>query len=291
MKGERILVAGCGDVGSALARVLVADGASVFGLRRRPDHLPPGVEPVAIDLRRPEEMTRLPAGVTCLVFAAAADSSAEDAYRAVYVNGLRNLLNGLAASGSVPARMVFTSSTGVYGQTGGEWVDETSATEPPGFSGRVMLEAEAVLAEHASRLGVAASSLRLGGIYGPGRTRLLDLVRSGRATCVEGGPRWTNRIHVEDAAEAVRHLLRIDEAGGAWVGVDDEPAEQCAVYDWLADRMGLPRPPRVPEASEARRGANASNKRCSNRRLRASGFRFRFPSFREGYAEMLAAGD
>ncbi|MBU6282532.1 SDR family oxidoreductase [bacterium] len=290
MKGERILVAGCGDVGSALARRLVADGATVFGLRRRPEHLPSDVVPIAIDLRRSEEMKRLPAGVTCLVFAAAADGSDEGSYRAIYVEGLRNLLSGLAASGSAPSRLVFTSSTAVYGQTGGEWVDETSSTEPPGFSGRVMLEAEALLAEHASPLGATAASIRLGGIYGPGRTRLVDLVRSGRATCAEGSCRWTNRIHVEDAADAVRHILRIGAAGGTWVGVDDEPADQCAVYDWLAERMGLPRPPRVPESAEARRGAEASNKRCSNRRLRASGFRFRFPSFREGYARMLEGG-
>jgi len=290
MARNEVLIAGCGEVGSALARRLVAEGAEVFGLRRRPVGLPDGVKPVALDLRDRAVGGALPRGVDTLVFAAAADGSDEASYRAVYVEGLRNVLEGLAEVGPGPSRIVFTSSTSVYGQSEGEWVDERSPTDPRGFSGRVMVEAESLVADWARRHSASGTSLRLGGIYGPGRTRLLDLVRSGRATCSEGPPTWTNRIHVEDAAAAVHHLLRLADGSGPWIGVDDEPAEQCRVYDWLADRLGVERPRRVP-AEAAGPVTEPPNRRCSNRRLRESGFRFRYPTFREGYAEMIRAGD
>ncbi|MFM7736805.1 MAG: NAD-dependent epimerase/dehydratase family protein, partial [Alphaproteobacteria bacterium] len=280
---------GCGDVGSALARMLLADGAIVHGLRRNVAALPAGVLPVPIDLRRRDDAGSLPPRVTSVVFSAAADASDEASYRSIYVEGFRNLLDGLVRAGASPSRLVFTSSTGVYGQTDGSWVDEASPTAPRGFSGTVMLEAEALVAQWAASRGAAAASIRLGGIYGPGRTRLVDLVRSGRATCREGEPSWTNRIHVEDAAGAVRHLLRLSEApDGTWVGVDDHPADSCEVYDWLADLLGVARPRRVPGLEDSTPGDGpAPNKRCSNRRLRQSGYRFRFPSYLEGYAAML----
>jgi nucleoside-diphosphate-sugar epimerase len=290
MAQNEVLIAGCGEVGSALARRLVADGADVFGLRRRPAGLPAGVRPLAIDLREGAMGGVLPRGVGTLVFSAAADAGDEASYRAVYVEGLRNVIEGLAEVGPGPSRIVFTSSTSVYGQSNGEWVDEKSATDPRGFSGRVMLEAESFVADWARRHSVSGTSLRLGGIYGPGRTRLVDLVRGGRATCSEDAPTWTNRIHVEDAAAAIHHLLRLEDGSGTWIGVDDEPAEQCRVYDWLAARLGVERPRRVPSGA-AGPAKDTPNRRCSNRRLRDSGFRFRYPTFREGYAEMIGAGD
>jgi nucleoside-diphosphate-sugar epimerase len=290
----RILLAGCGYVGSALAERLVADGHAVFGLRRRaaaPGALPAGVQPVAADLADAGALRAALAevehgGIDAVVYAAAADRGDDEAYRRAYVDGLRNVLGWVDAQGMRPPHVLFTSSTAVYAQEGGEWVDEDSPTRPTHFGGTRMLEAERLLAGAAG----GGTALRLGGIYGPGRTRLVDGVRAGRATIRPGGPRWTNRIHRDDAAGAVRHLLARVLAGErpdpVYVAVDDEPADEADVLRWLAARVGAPPPP-VAAAAEAREGRGASNKRCRNARLRAAGYRFRYPTFREGYAALL----
>jgi len=283
MTREHVLVAGCGYVGGALARRLVTDGHVVYGLCREPRGLPEGVTPLAADLTRPETLRSLPPDVDVVCFTAAAKAHADEAYRAVYVDGLRHLLGGLAASGARPRRLIFTSSTSVYGQTSGEWVDETSPCEPADFAGQRMLEAERLVRD-GPLPGVV---LRLGGIYGPGRTGLLEAVRRGTAAAGAGQPRYTNRIHRDDAAGAVRHLLRLDAPEDVYLGVDDDPAEFGQVVRWLADRLGAPPPPAEPPEGADRRRTRRGNKRCTNGRLRRSGYSFRYPTFREGYAMIL----
>lgn len=281
----RVLIAGCGDVGTALGLALAADGDQVLGLRRNPEHLPAPILPVRGDLVGAAGLAAASDGVTCLVYAASADGFSDDAYRSAYVEGLRNVLAALRAARAPLGRVLFTSSTAVYGQDDGGWVDETSATEPSGFSGRRLLEAEALLLGS----GVPASVLRLAGIYGRGRTRLIDEVRSGRATVPTGARVYTNRIHVADCAGAIRHLLRLSgaRADGVWLGVDHEPCERGVALDWIAERLGVARPHRVA-ADGAGARERGSNKRCSNAKLLGSGYVFRYPTFREGYADVLA---
>src|SRR5262245_26724205 len=279
----RILIAGCGDVGSALGLLLAADGHEVLGLRRRPERLPAPIHPVAGDLCDAATLAAIPADVELVAYTAAADAFDDDAYRRAYVDGVANLLGALRAAAAPVRRVLFTSSTAVYAQSDGGWVDESSPAEPVGFSGRRVLEGERLVA--GSRF--PAIILRLAGIYGPGRTRLVDRVRDRLATCSDGPPRWTNRIHRDDCAGAARHLLTLADAGPLWLGVDDEPADECVVLDWLAARLGVPPPHRVPSDPAASRRPQ-SNKRCSNRALVASGYALRYPTFREGYAALLA---
>lgn len=238
---------------------------------------------IRADLRRRDELSGLPREVDTLVFCASSDGFDEETYRTLYVDGLRNVVHALRTVGAPLRRVVFTSSTSVYGQSRGECVDEDSPTRPSGFSGRVMLEAERVVAG----LGPAGIVIRLAGIYGPGRRRLVDMVRQGKAVCREGAPRYTNRIHVEDCAGAIAHLLARDRSAGTWIGSDLDPADECEVFDWIADRLGLPRPPRTGGDAGVP-GRDGSNKRCSSARLRSAGYRFRYPTFRDGYAAMLA---
>jgi len=283
----RILVAGCGYVGSELARRLAADGHVVFGLRRSDHPLPEGVAALRADLcDRAGLRTALAevehGGIDAVVYAAAAAGADDEAYRRAYVAGLANVVEWADAQGMRPPRVLFTSSTAVYAQTDGSWVDEDSPTEPTHFSGVRMLEAERLVT------GAGGIALRLGGIYGPGRTRLVDGVRAGRATLRTGPPRWTNRIHRDDCAGAAHHLLLHPDGAGAWVGVDHEPADERTVLDWLAARLGVP-PPRRTAAPGPAPDRAATNKRCANRKLLASGYRFRYPTFREGYAALLAA--
>jgi nucleoside-diphosphate-sugar epimerase len=274
----RVLIAGCGDVGTALGLELARDGHVVFGLRRRADALPRPLVPVAADLRDPATLRDLPRDCDALVYAAAADGFDDAAYRAAYVDGLAHVLHAL---GAPPGRLVYTSSTAVYAQADGSVVDEDSPATPAGFSGLRLLEGER-LARDAG--GVV---LRLAGIYGPGRTRLVDQVRAGTATCPDGPATWTNRIHRDDCAGAIHHLLALRDPAPLWVGVDDEPAPLCAVLDWLAARLGVPPPRRVPPGGGDGGRRERTNKRCSNARLRRSGWVPRHPTFRDGYAAML----
>ena len=281
-----ILIAGCGDVGTRLGLALAADGDEVRGLRRNPSALPAPIVGVRGDLATGDGIRAAADGVQVLVYAAAADGFSDDAYRAAYVDGLQRVLDALAAAKAPLERVLFTSSTAVYGQSDGSWVDEGSPAEPQGFSGRRLLEAERLLLG----CGRPAAVLRLAGIYGPGRTRLIDEVRGGAATVPDGGePLWTNRIHADDCAGALRHLLRLpaDAMQGVWLGVDDEPADRTVVFDWLADRLGVAHPRRVP-VGDAPARMRPGNKRCSNAKLRRAGYAFRFPTFREGYADVIA---
>jgi nucleoside-diphosphate-sugar epimerase len=280
---ERILIAGCGYVGTALGRRLAASDDEVWGLRRSPGGLPPEIRPLAADLGELDSLAGLPPGLDVVIYAASAAGPTDDAYRAAYVDGLANLIQALVAGGQRPRRLLFTSSTAVYGQVGGEWVDEGSPTRPKAFSGRRLLEAEAV----AAAAPFPAVVLRLAGIYGPGRTWLIDAVRRGEARCDDGPPIYTNRIHRDDAAGALAHLIALPEPDPLYLGVDCEPAERCEVLRWLAARLGAP-PPAIGPAETAGGGPRrGGNKRCSNARLLASGYRFTYPSFRQGYGAML----
>jgi nucleoside-diphosphate-sugar epimerase len=234
-------------------------------------------------------LNRLPVALDAVVFAAAPEASDEASYEKTYVRALANLLAAVREEhGEALPRIVMLSSTSVYGQTDGEWVEESSATIPTDFRGRLVLRGEETLWS----AGLPAIALRLGGLYGPGRESLIDAVRDRRATLDPGPPRYTNRIHREDAAGAITHL--IDLPAGAvdrvYVGVDEEPAERNEVLRWLAGRLGVTlQEGAAGSRSERGLSRTETNKRCSGQRLRDSGYRFRYPTFREGYDPLLAS--
>jgi len=262
-----VLVAGAGDVGGRLASLRLGLGDDVIGLRRRDAEALPGLRRLRADLATGEGLARLPRQVQALVFCAAPDRRDEPAYRALYLDGLRRLLDACDAD-----RVVFVSSTAVFGQDAGEWVDEQSVAEPEAFNGRVLLEAEQALALHPD--GIA---LRLSGLYGPGRDWMLRRARSGEP----GSPRWTNRIHVEDAASALSHLLDLPAPRHLYLGNDDLPVPEHEVLGWVRAREGL--------AAVAPADGVITGRRVRNARLRSSGWTPRHPDFRAGYDGMLAA--
>jgi len=279
----RILIAGCGYVGSALARARVARGDAVWGLRRNPVDLPAGVEPIAADLAVARSLAELPPALDAVVYAASPGGRDDAFYRTTYVEGLRNLLAALKTQSQRPRRVVLISSTAVYGQTNGEWVDETSPTKPSHFSGQRLLEGEALLRD-CELPGVV---LRLGGIYGPRRTRLADQVRQGRVSIARGAPHYTNRIHRDDCVGAIAHLIDLAEPADCYLGVDHEPEDEAVVLRWLAGVLGASSP-RVARSDERREARSGGNKRCRNARLVASGYAFRYPNYRDGYTAVLA---
>jgi nucleoside-diphosphate-sugar epimerase len=218
--------------------------------------------------------------VDYLVYCAAATDHDEAGYRAAYVEGLQHVLEWLNDYGQVPNRILFVSSSSVYGQQEGEWVDETSPAIAAGYSGRVMLEAEQI----ALNSGIPASIVRLTGIYGPGREWLLTQVRRGYRVVVDP-PLYANRIHADDAAGLMACLLEADRRGVAlddvYIGVDDAPAALADVVGWLREFLG------VTEWAEDASVRRTGSKRCSNARAKALGWTPMYPSFREGYAAIL----
>lgn len=277
----RVMIAGCGDVGGRLAVNLRDAGWEVFGMRRNVAALPEGVLPVAGDLQAVSRPAQWPEGsLDYLVYCAAATQHDEAGYQAAYFDGLRNVLSWLKEAGQRPRRLFFVSSSGVYGQKNGEWIDETSPAEAQGYSGRVMLEAEQLIWQS----DIPATSVRLTGIYGPGREWLLKQVQMGYRVVSEP-PLYANRIHADDCAGLLAFLLQADARGEAlddlYIGVDDEPAPLHEVVAWLRDALN------VTEWAEESTVRRSGSKRCSNARARALGWAPEYPSYREGYAAVL----
>jgi nucleoside-diphosphate-sugar epimerase len=273
---ERVLIAGCGDLGQRVATRLLARGDEVYGLRRHlPEQRDSAVHWICADLTNAHGLRNLPAGITQLVYTPTPDARDENAYRHTFVDGLHNVLAALDQH--VLQRVLFVSSSAVYGEHGEEWVDEDTPPAPPGFNGNVLLEAETRL----SRQPVPSTVLRLAGLYGPGRMHVIEQLRDGNARVPRRMRHWANRIHIDDAAAAIVHLLGIDEPQSLYVGADDTPLPLDMLYDDLAERIQAPSPPDGPAP------LGVGSKRLCNARLRASGFRFQWPDSRAGYAALL----
>ena len=274
-----ILIVGCGDVGTVFGLALVDRGHAVWGLRRQASGLPGSIFPLQADVTAPGTLASIPKSMDYVFYLAAAGHFSDAAYQAAYVGGVSNVLKVLTATGYGVQHFFFASSTGVYGQYDGVWVDENSATEPKGFSGKRLLEGE----ERVFASPLPATVIRFGGIYGPGRHRLIDRVTNG-SPCTAAPPLYTNRIHRDDCAGVLQHLLAQRRRDPIYIAVDNEPAEECAVMEWMAKRLGCSPPARVGAGDSV---GTRANKRCSNARLRASGYDLLYPTFREGYGAVL----
>ena len=291
----RVVIVGCGYVGLELADQLAARGHAVTGVRRSDDGLEAveavdGVDgAVRADATDPSSLPELP-DADAVVFAASSGGRGAAAAREVYVDGLRNVVEEYGSRPSPPDRLVYTSSTGVYGDHGGSWVDEETPIEPTTEKTRVLAAAEAVALDEAADVGIDGTVARFAGLYGPERYRL-ERYLDGPVTAG-----YLNMVHRDDAAGAVRFLLKADVARDEPVlVVDDEPVEKHAFTDWLADECGVPRPEKrskterieAGDLSEAARRRILTSKRCSNDRLRTLGYEFAYPTFREGYRDAI----
>ncbi len=289
----RVLIVGCGYVGLPLGAELARRGHQVLGLRRTPsaeaDLRAAGITPCYADITQPANLATLPGGFDWVVNCVAAGGSAEE-YRRVYLGGTCNLLTWLSAL--PPKRFVYTSSTGVYGQTDGSHVDEISPAEPGADTSRILIETERVLLEAAMQKRFPSSILRLAGIYGPGRGYWLRQVFSGEARVEGDGSRVLNMIHRDDVVGVILTSLQRARPGEIYNAVDDEPVTQSALFEWLANTLGQPFPPASPEAADPARKRGLTNKRVSNRKLKSElSYQFKYPTFREGFtAELRRTG-
>jgi nucleoside-diphosphate-sugar epimerase len=275
-----VTIAGCGDLGIATGLRFADAGHRVVGLRRRAELIPAPIEGRASDLRH--DVPTIDRDTEVVVVALAAGSRDVDTYRATYVDGLRHVLDGIDASGASP-RILVVSSTAVYGGGSALVTEDTTATGGTPTAD-VLLEAEALLRSRAPD----ATLVRLSGIYGPGRERLIDHVRSGtaRLAAAPEGSRMTNRIHRDDAAAALVHLASLDTPLPLVIGTDDEPVRLDEVLRFIAAELGVELPSADPASVDA--PDQAGDKRLSNALLRSTGFTFTYPTYREGYRAVIA---
>jgi nucleoside-diphosphate-sugar epimerase len=279
---KRILVAGCGYVGGATADLFHAASWEVEGWTRSPQSAAHFSDKpyrvVAIDIADRNAVERAKTHFDLVIHCASTGGGGPDRYRRTYFEGSRNLVTILR-----PERFIFTSSSSVYAQTDGEWVDEKSAVEPHHETGKILRETEEFVGQNAGMIA------RVAGIYGPGRSALLRKFLSGEARLENGGERYQNQAHRDDIAAAFLLLAELPNEPKIVNVSDNEPMTQRACYQWLAERLDRPLPPIVDVSGKRKRGA--SNKRVSNRKLRALGWQIAFPTFIEGMENsVLPAG-
>ena len=276
----KILIAGCGDIGCQLGRLLAENGHEVYGLRRDISKIPDSITPIQADLATPTP--DLPNNLDYVFYTASAGKYKDTAYYLAYVSGVKHLLKDLADQNL--KRFFFISSTSVFGQNDGQEVDETSPTSDANFSTKRLLEGEELVQQSA----FPATVVRFGGIYGPGRTHLIDLVQQGKAHCMEDV--WSNRIHSADCVGLLKHLLELNEQNpnsvdSLYVGVDSAPTPLCEIYDWLAEELCVPDVEHMEPKESSRQ--MRSNKRISNKKILESGYRFIYPDYQSGYRALL----
>ena len=280
------LIIGCGYLGQRVAQEWLQAGDQVAVLtrsrKRAAELAATGLQTLIGDLTRPETLPPFPACDTVL-YAVGYDRSSPHSIEEVYVQGLDHFL---ASASDAIGRMIYISSTGVYGQNDGSWVDESSPCEPTRPGGAACLAAEGLLTSHA--LGSRSTVLRLAGIYGPGRIPRRAAIEAGEPVkASENG--YVNLIHVADAVKVILAAEPCSDLPPILLVSDGQPVLRAAYFQEIARLLGAPTPRFTapdPDSHQARRAK--SDKRISNRRLQETlDISFKYPSFREGLAALL----
>jgi nucleoside-diphosphate-sugar epimerase len=282
----RVLIIGCGYVGLPLGAELARLGHEVFGLTRSGAAgaalQARGLHPLSADITRRADLDGLPGPFDWVVNTVASNKGGPEEYRQVYVEGTRHILQWLEAA--PPKKLVYTSSTSVYGQTDGSLVKESSPAQPADELGRLLLDAEQLLLDAARTKKIPAVILRAAGIYGPGRGHLFLQYLKGEARIPGRGERLINMIHRDDLAACILTALKSGRSGEVYNASDDEPVPQIHFFRWLSETLGRNMPPFVREDPADSRKRALTHKKVSNRKLRMElGCLLRYPTFRQGY--------
>ena len=288
----RVLIVGCGYVGLPLGAELARQGHEVFGVRRSADSESclnaSGIKPLVADITNREDLARLPGPFDAVVNCVSSTKGGVEAYRRVFLDGTRNLIEWLSEA-ALPKKFVYTSSTSVYGQTDGSLVKETSPTAPASETSVTLVETEKLLLAAVAERKFPAVILRVAGIYGPDRGHLFLQYLRNEAKIAGKGERLINMIHRDDLVGAILVALKSGRAGEIYNAVDDEPVAQIHFFRWLSETLGKWMPPFTTEAGNGDRKRGRTNKKVSNRKLKMElGYQFRYPTFRQGYtAEIM----
>ena len=276
---KTLLLIGCGDLGGQLGKRFLKAGWRVVGQRRNSSKLPAGFEGISADFSDTNSLEPLKEIEADYIFITLTPASPNaEGYQQIFVDGLPRILSNINTSKL--KRIFFASSTSVYQQAEHEWVNEQTEIAPSSYSGQAVLKAEQILQNSPAITDIGKTVLRFSGIYGPGRDRLLTMVRNGE--CAPKQPIfYSNRIHSEDCVGIVEHFIQQAEQGAdlenCYLCSDDLPVAIADVHQWLADKLNTPY--RYNEHYKRRTGS----KRCDNSRLSNSGYQLQYPSFKEGY--------
>jgi len=278
-----VLLAGCGWLGREVARRLLDRGDRVTAVTRTVEsarRLREGrIDAVALDLASPGAARSIAGRFDGIVAMQSASGSGPEAYQRAYVEATRAVL---ALQGAAAAAFVYVSSTGVFGQTDGSWVTESTTPSPADETAEVLVEAERLVLDR-SWHRAQPRVVRCSGLYGPGRVGTIERVRSGTLALGDGDETWMNFCHRDDAAAAVIAALDRGRPGGIYHASDASPAMRRDVVSWIAARLAID-PLRRPDGSSPR-GRRGANRRVSSEATRLElGSALAFPSFREGLA-------
>ena len=272
-----ILIVGAGYLGSRIARNFKEKKQRVYAVTRNrekaADFEKEGILPVVADLSDPQTLQKIPAA-HFIVISVAPDESTEAGYRKIYLEGIRNFFQS-RANQPRPYLIVLISSTSVWKDCGGEWVHETVPVDPDSEKGKILKASEAIVLES----GYPAVIFRLSGIYGPGRNGL-EAFRSGRWPSPSEPDGYRNMIHVEDAAQALPVLFKEAKEGQIYIGSDEEPVLRSRFCEWLSQKTGVTSAP-------GQVIKKVGGKRLKNQKLKDLGFKFLYPTFREGYESFM----
>ena len=274
----KILIIGCGDLGTAIATRLFNAGHALTGVRRSSQALPHGMQTIQADVIQVNTLGALEnINPNIIIYCVSAGGSTDTQYQAAYVQGLKNVL-ATQANNTALQHVFFVSSTRVYGQITDELLDENMPAIPADFSGERLLEAENVL----NVLSCNSTKLRLSGIYGAGRLYLVNMAKDFAKWPQDN--HYSNRIHRDDAAAFIAFLVEKvannQTVEDCYIVSDDMPTPQYDVLTWLANQQKI-------DTSTIKTPATQGGKRLSNKRLRESGFDLQYPDYQVGYNEIL----
>lgn len=285
-----MLIIGCGYIGQALARRYLARGDSVTGVVRTPasaevlQHL--GIRPLVLDLDGDWPQTIETQGERIFYLAPPPEEGDQDPR-------VRRLVKVFGVQGQ-PARLVYMSTTGVYGDCQGDWVDETRPIRPQVPRAKRRADAEQVLGEWSRGSGSDLVILRVAGFYGPGRLPL-ERIRQGLPVVREDESPYSNRIHAEDLLEVCLAAMARGGSGEVYNVSDGQPTSMTDYFYRVADLAGLPRPPAIGLTEAAGRLSPGmlsymrESRRLSNRKLRENlGVRLRYPTLDQGLPSCFA---
>jgi nucleoside-diphosphate-sugar epimerase len=277
----KVLIVGCGDLGTEIMKLLAAAGHELYGVRLSSKSLPNNLPCIQADVTQPASLEKLKQlQPNIVIYCVAASAQTDDSYRAHYVDGLSHVL-ATQVSNPHLQHVFFVSSTRVYGQVSSEVLNETMPALPNDFGGERLLEGESLL----NKLACGTTTIRLSGIYGAGRLFMVNLAKhTDRWPQVN---RWTNRIHRDDAARFIAFLCEKTIAGATvqdcYIGTDDMPVLQYDVLSWLAQQLNIAVPAKPV-------GVQIEGKRLSNQRMHDEGFQLKYPNYQFGYSEILKDG-
>lgn len=285
---RRIFVIGCGAIGTAVAKLWLAQQAEVKALARSSEsatHLSAlGIEPIMGDLDQPESLASLPLGGCWVYYFAPPPSKGDNDPR------IHGLVSALKRMPSPPAGIVYISTSGVYGDRQGSWVDEDATPAPLTDRARRRLDAETQLRAYGKRADVPVMILRVGGIYGPDRLPIKRL-KQGLPVLNLQQSSYTNRIHADDLASACVAAVKLGRPDRIYNICDDAPSTMTDYFLAVADALGLPRPPEI-DMAEARRTMSPAmvsylteSRRMDNSRMHEElGITLRYPDLKSGLA-------